>query len=130
LEALLVTVTVPFRIPVADGVKVTSSIEVCPGVSISPVGTPLAENPAPEMLTFEIAISELPALVTVTPRTPLPPSLTVPKLRLVLLAASEFAPVPALVSPAQPERNGVAKKARKIGSSMSVPCLGIRFLRA
>jgi hypothetical protein len=129
-------VTDPFRIPVAEGVKVTSSIEVCPGVSISPAGTPLAENPAPEILTFEIAISELPALAIVTPRTPLPPSLTVPKLRLVLLAASEFAPVPALVSPAlvspaQPERNGVAKKARKMGSNNSaVPCLGILLLRA
>ena len=127
----MATVTDPFRIPVADGVKVTSSIEDCPGVSISPVGTPLAENPAPEILTLEIAISELPALVIVTPRTPLPPSLTVPKLRLVLLAASEFAPVPALVSPVQPERNGAAKKTRKMGSNMSaVPCLGISLLRA
>jgi hypothetical protein len=45
--ALLVTVTLPVTLPVADGAKVTLSVAVCPGVKICPEETPLAVNPAP-----------------------------------------------------------------------------------
>jgi hypothetical protein len=129
LVALLVTVAVPVRIPVAAGVRVTFSIAVCPGVNICPVETPLAAYPAPEILTLEIVIFEFPASVIVTPRTLLPPRLTFPKLRLVALAASdpeeavaefEFAaPVPEPVTPTQPERDNAVRKAREMDNNVS-----------
>ena len=132
LVALLVTVAVPVRIPVAAGVKVTFSIAVCPGVKICPVETPLAVYPAPEILTLEMVTFEFPALVIVAPRTLLPPRLTFPKLRLVALAAScpeevvsefEFADrVPEPVSPTHPERDNVVRKTRKMANNVSGAC--------
>jgi hypothetical protein len=128
LVALLVTVAVPVRIPVAAGVKVTFSIAVCPGVKICPVETPLAVYPAPEILTLEMVTFEFPALVIVAPRTLLPPRLTFPKLRLVALAASfpeevvfaDRAPEP--VTPTQPERDNVVRKTRKMANNVSGAC--------
>ena len=88
LVALLVTVAVPARLPVAAGVKVTFSVALCPGVKICPVETPLAVYPAPEILTLEMVTLELPALVNVTPRMLLLPRLTFAKLKLFVLALS------------------------------------------
>lgn len=88
LVALLVTVTVPARLPVADGVKVTSSVALSPGVKICPVETPLAVYPAPEIPTLEMVTLELPVLVNVTPRMLLLPRLTFAKLRVFVLALS------------------------------------------
>jgi hypothetical protein len=42
LVALLVTFTLPGRDPVAEGVKVTFSVAVCPDFTIWPAETPLA----------------------------------------------------------------------------------------
>ena len=56
---------------------------------INPELTPLALNPAPDMLTPEIVTSELPLFVTVTVRELLPPMPTFPKLKLVGLVASK-----------------------------------------
>ena len=129
--ALLATVTVPAMFPVADGVKVTCRVAVCPGASICPVGRPLAEYPAPEMLTLEIAMLVGAAFVIVTPKALLPPTLTFPKLRLDALAASDLVPVPEPVCPAQPERNSAATKVKKMGSNRSgVRSFIIPLLRA
>lgn len=86
LAASLVTVTAPVALDAAAGVKVTLSAAVCPGVRICPVETPLAVNPAPEMLTFEMVTLELPALANVTPRRLLLPIVTFSKFKLVELA--------------------------------------------
>ena len=88
LVALLVTVTLPGRLPVAAGVKVTFSVAVCPGAKICPVVTPPAEYPAPERLTPETVTLEFPPLVKVTGRMLLLPRLTLPKLKLVVLGLS------------------------------------------
>ena len=88
LVALLVTETLPGRLPVAAGVSVTLKVAVCPGVRICPVETPLAVYPAPEMTTFEIVTLELPALVNVTLWTLLLPILTLPKFKVVTLGLS------------------------------------------
>src|ERR1700688_884333 len=88
LVALLVTFTVPGRDPVAEGVKVTFSVAVCPDFTIWPDETPLAVYPAPVMVTFETVTSELPPLVKTTGRMLLLPILTLEKFRLVWLALS------------------------------------------
>lgn len=88
LVALLVRVTLPVTLAADAGVKVTLSVAVCPGVRTCPVETPLALNPAPEMLTFETVTVEFPALVNVTPRMLLLPMLTFAKPRLVELELS------------------------------------------
>jgi len=66
LVALLATATLPLALPDAAGAKVTLRVAVCPGVSVCPVDKPVASNPAPETLTFEIDTSEFPAFVNVT----------------------------------------------------------------
>ncbi len=119
LAALLATVTLPLTPVDVAGVNVTFIVAVCPGVRICPVETPLAENPAPEMLTFETDTLEFPALVNVTPKVPLLPIATLVKLRVVALAASVleaalfelvFAGAPALVKPTQPEIDKVKNR--------------------
>ena len=86
LVALLVTFTLPGMSPVADGVNVTLSVAVWPGVTICPDETPLAVYPAPEMVTFEIVTLEFPPLVKATGRMLLLPILTLEKFRVVWLA--------------------------------------------
>ena len=49
LVALLVTYASRDELPFADGVKVTFSVAVCPGVTICPDEMPLAVYPAPDM---------------------------------------------------------------------------------
>lgn len=53
---------------------------------MSPVETPLAVNPGPEIVTLEIVILELPELVSVTLRVFLRPTFTLPKVRVEALA--------------------------------------------
>ncbi len=84
--ALLVTVTLPVTLPVADGVNVTFKVAVWPDVRICPEETPAAVNPAPAMLTPETVTDEFPAFVNVTGRMLLLPRLTLEKLKLVWLA--------------------------------------------
>jgi hypothetical protein len=88
LVALLVTVTLPVTLAAAAGVKVTFSVAVCAGVKICPVETPLAVNPAPDMLTFDTVTFAFPPFVNVTLSMLLLPMLTFAKLRLVVLALS------------------------------------------
>jgi hypothetical protein len=85
-EALLVTVTPPVALPVAAGVNVAANVAVCPGGKMSPLDRPLALKPAPETLTFEIAMLEFPALVNVTFWLLLVETVTLPKFNAVELA--------------------------------------------
>jgi hypothetical protein len=86
--ALLATATLPVALPEADGVKVAVKVVVCPGVRISPVATPLAVKPAPEMVTPETVTLEFPALVNVTLWLLLLDKFTLPKLKEAELALS------------------------------------------
>jgi hypothetical protein len=87
--ALLVTVTLPVNAPLLAGVKVAFSEAVFPGATTCPAEIPVALNPAPDTLTFEIVTFEFPLLVNVTLCALLLPTLTLPKLKLVGLALSE-----------------------------------------
>src|ERR1700681_3444537 len=79
--ALLATETLPVALPAAAGAKVAVKVAVCPGVRISPEETPVALKPAPETVTFEIAMLELPALVSVADWVLLLDRFTLPKLK-------------------------------------------------
>ncbi len=87
-DALLATITLPVTLPVAAGANVTFSVTICPGVMICPLETPLAVKPAPEIVTLETVILELPEFVKFTPRELLPPTFTLLKFRLVVLGVS------------------------------------------
>jgi hypothetical protein len=58
------------------------------GVRVVPEVTPLALKPAPETVTLEMVTLEFPVFVKVTLEEPLPPTFTLPKLRLVGFAPS------------------------------------------
>ena len=88
LLASLLTVVLPFKVPVDYGVNVTFNVVVCPGFRMSPLEVPLTVYPAPETLTFEMVTLEFPAFVKVTPRVLLLPILTLPNDRLDELAFS------------------------------------------
>jgi hypothetical protein len=79
--AVLEIVTPPDTLALPDGAKVTFISAVCPGAKKLPWDMPLALNPGPETLTFEIAMLALPAFVRVTSKTLLLPKLTLPKAR-------------------------------------------------
>src|SRR5881394_2469008 len=88
LVALLATDTLPVTLPAVEGAKVTFKVAVWPTLRIVPAGTPLALKLAPETLTVEIVMLELPEFVSVTARVLLAPVFTLPKLKLVGLALS------------------------------------------
>jgi hypothetical protein len=96
--ALLAMVTfAPLTAPAVVGAKVTLRVTDCPGVSVMPPDTPLALKPVPFVVTLEIKMFEFPLFVTDVDSELLLPSLTLPKERLVGLAASDSvcaAPVP------------------------------------
>jgi hypothetical protein len=64
--ALLVTVMLPVALPPDAGSNVALSAALCPLDRISPDGTPLAPNPAPATITFEIVTLALPEFVSAT----------------------------------------------------------------
>jgi hypothetical protein len=70
LEALSVKLSVPARLPVADGVKVTPTVQVRKEVTVAPVheSAPLAKSPAfePPTVTVERIRLAVPVLVRVT----------------------------------------------------------------
>jgi len=94
--AFEVMVTLPLALPAATGAKVTLKVALCPAASVAGVEIPLKEKPVPLVATFEIVTVDPPVLVTVSDRTLLLPSVTVPKLKLVGLAprAPAARPVP------------------------------------
>ena len=78
LMALLVTVTLPFRVPEADGAKVTFKVAEFPAAKIKPEDTPPILTPAPESVTFEMETFEAPLFVSVTDRRLLLPTVIFP----------------------------------------------------
>jgi hypothetical protein len=90
LVALLAIVTLaPLTAPADVGAKVTVRVADCPGVSVMPLETPLAENPAPLSVTLEIVMFEFPLFEIDVDRELLVSSLTLPKERLVGLTPSD-----------------------------------------
>lgn len=101
--ALLVTVALPTTAPGELGSNDTVRVAVWLGVSINPVCTPEALKPVPVAPTLEIVTFEFPVFVSVTFCEAFVPSLTLPKLRLEVLApsvrvATTPAPVKLIVS--------------------------------
>jgi hypothetical protein len=80
LVALLVTDTLPVTLPAAAGAKLAVKVADCPGARITPE-TPVALNPAPETVTFEIVTLALPPFVSVTVCVLLFGMVTLPKLK-------------------------------------------------
>ena len=88
LVALLVTATLPFRFPEADGANVTFKTAELPAAIIKPEDRPPVLNPAPESVTFEMETLEVPLFVSVTDSRLLLPSVIFPKFRFDALAVS------------------------------------------
>lgn len=65
-EALLATETLPLMLPAEEGSNDTARVAVCSEFNISPLETPLALKPAPDMVTPEMVTVELPVFVSVT----------------------------------------------------------------
>jgi len=84
--ALQLTVTVPLALPLEVGANVIFSVAVCVGVKVVPDATPLALNSAPDTVTLEMVMFELPVFVRITLLLLLLPTATVPKFQLVGLA--------------------------------------------
>jgi len=95
--ALLATVTLPVKLPVVEGEKLTCNVAFWPGARIRPAETPLVANLAPATLTPETFTLEFPAFFSVTSRMLLAPMATFPKLKLEALESRSVvaaAPVP------------------------------------
>ena len=75
-------VALPGTVAVDVGVNVTLSVTVCPAAITSPACTPVAVNPAPEILKLDTVTLELPLFVSVTFCELLPPTATFVKVRL------------------------------------------------
>ena len=84
-EALLVTVMPPVTLPAVAGANVALNVAVCPGERMTPESPPLALNPAPATLTFEIVTLEFPVFVSVTLCELLLDTFTLPNPRLLEL---------------------------------------------
>jgi len=89
------TVTFPLALPAAVGVKVTLKFALCPAPKVTGVESPLNAKPAPLAATREIVTLDPPVFVTVSDRTWLLPTCTVPNSRLVGLAPSAPGVTPA-----------------------------------
>jgi hypothetical protein len=56
---LLVNATLPVALPAACGANATVKLELCPGVRVKGVASPLIENPAPAAVAL-VMVTELP----------------------------------------------------------------------
>jgi len=88
LMASLATLTVPFRVPAAEGAKVTFKVAELPAPKIRPEETPPVLNPAPESVTFNIEMLVPPAFVSTTAKVLLLPTIMFPNFKAVALAVS------------------------------------------
>ena len=89
LEALLVTMApAPETVPVDVGANVTVNVAVFPGVTYCPTDMPLTLNPAPDTLTFETVMLDVPEFVKTTFCALLVPTVTFPKLMLRVFGVS------------------------------------------
>jgi hypothetical protein len=84
LVALLLMIIDPLAAPLVEGVNVTLTTVVCPGLRIKPAAPP-ALKPAPDTITWEIVTLEFPALVNVTFCEPLLDTFTLPKFKFETL---------------------------------------------
>src|ERR1700674_1920433 len=82
-EAVEVIVRFPLTLPADAGVNVTVKVALCPAVNVTGALTPVRLYPVPLIPTWEIVTLEPPALVTVSDKDCLLPTITLPKLRLV-----------------------------------------------
>jgi hypothetical protein len=80
--ALLVIVTFPLTLPVVFGAKITFKTADWPAAIVAPESPPLTLNPVPLTVIPDTVTLELPVFFTVTPRSLLPPSASLPKFRL------------------------------------------------
>jgi len=86
--ALLVIETLPDALPADVGANCTVNVVPSPGFRLCGVGSPDIVNPLPLALAAEIVSATLPEFVTVMFWVVLLPTLTFPKLTLVLLSDS------------------------------------------
>jgi hypothetical protein len=66
LEAVLVTVALPVKLPALVGSKTTLKDVDCPAASVTGTATPELENPVPLTAMLETLTLELPVFVTAT----------------------------------------------------------------
>ena len=78
--ALLVTTTLPERLPAVVGANVTLKAVDCPAASVSGTGKAPILNPGPVSLICEMEMPELPLFVSVMLCAALPPVVKLPKL--------------------------------------------------
>jgi len=92
---LLVIETLPLALPVAEGANCPPKVVLCPAASVSGTDKPVMLKPVPEALAAEIVTLAVPELLNVKVCVPLPPTRTLPKLKLEGLAMSApCTPVP------------------------------------
>lgn len=97
LLALLVITICPLSLPVIIGENSTSKFAVWSGERLTPAKPLIVLKALPLTLIWEIATVELPRFVTVTSSVVVPPTLSLPKLRLLLESDRErvaVVPVP------------------------------------
>jgi hypothetical protein len=82
LVALLITVTLPLKLPVDFGANTMFMVAVCPAASVAPLMPLVTLKLVPLMLTPEMVTLEVPVLVSRTPRVVLSPTVSLPKFRL------------------------------------------------
>ena len=97
-ESLLI-VSVPVFAPVVIGAACTWSVAFCCGFRVSGKVAPLTVKPSPLTATELIVNAAVPVEVSVTGSVALDPSVTLPKLRLVVLTASVAVPEVAIPKP-------------------------------
>jgi hypothetical protein len=93
---VLVTVTLPFSVPAAPGVKVTESEADCPPAKVTGKDIPLTANALPVDVTWDMEIFEFPVFFNVTVWLEWSPVSTLPKATVDGLAvnAAPDSPVP------------------------------------
>ncbi len=92
---MLVMETLPVALPVAEGANCPLNVVFCPAARVSGTDKPMMLNPVPEALAAEMVTLAVPELLSVKVCVPLPPTSTLPKLKLEGLAVSvPCTPVP------------------------------------
>ena len=92
---MLVMETLPVALPVAEGANSPLKVVLCPAASVSGTDKPVMLNPVPKTLAAEIVTLAVPELLNVKVCVPLPPTSTLPKLKLEGLPVSApCTPVP------------------------------------
>jgi hypothetical protein len=127
--ALLIRETLPDVFPAVCGANWSGTGIFWPAASETEDMPPTTLNPAPVMVAWEMITVDVPVLVRVSICRLLEPVRTLPKVKLVALAASEpvdavfelvlAAGVPAPVTPVQPEMDRAARIVRIRASDAS-----------